>query len=94
LGAHTTLDHTVMRRFHEAVEFYTLRVEDITDLLERYFPEVAFTDSEVLDLFMNGSLTPGDFAALRGRLNFYPGEPDATYITESLAGLSRARRGE
>ena len=93
-NAPATLDRAVMRRFHEAVEFYTLSAEGITELLDRYFPEIGFTDSQILDLFMNGSLTPGDFAALRGRLNFHPVTADAAYITESLAELSKARRGE
>ena len=93
-NAPASLDRAVMRRFHEAVEFYTLSAEGITELLERYFPEVPFTDNQILDLFVNGSLTPGDFAALRGRLNFHPITADAAYITESLAELSKARRGE
>ncbi len=90
----SNLDRAVMRRFHEAVEFYTLSAEGITELLERYFPDVSFNDTQVLDLFVSGSLTPGDFAALRGRLNFYEGDAPADYIGSSLAGLAKARRGE
>lgn len=88
-----SLDLAVMRRFHEAVEFYPLNTEGITELLNRYFPEVSFSDTQILNLLTSGSLTAGDFAALRGRLNFYPDTANAGYILESLAGLSRARRG-
>ncbi len=93
-NAPASLDRAVMRRFHEAVEFYTLSAEGITELMERYFPDIPFTDNQILDLYINGSLTPGDFAALRERLNFYSGSADAAYIAASLAELSRARRGE
>lgn len=93
-NAQATLDRAVMRRFHEAVEFYTLSAEGITELLERYFPSVSFSDTQVLDLFVSGGLTPGDFAALRGRLNFYEGDATADYIGSSLTGLAKARRGE
>lgn len=91
-NAASTLDKAVMRRFHQSVEFYPLSAEGITELLSRYFPAVSFSDSQVLDLFMNGSLTPGDFAALHGRLCFEKEPAGPEYIAESLAQLSRARQ--
>lgn len=91
-NARGTMDKAVMRRFHQSVEFYPLSAEGITELLARYFPAVSFTDSQILDLFMNGSLTPGDFAALQGRLCFESSEPDPQYIAGALSDLSRARQ--
>ncbi|HKL85550.1 MAG TPA: AAA family ATPase [Treponemataceae bacterium] len=94
-NAPDVLDKAVSRRFHEIVEFQSLTTDGIETLLARYYPDLTFTENHLLDLFMQGTLTPGDFGSLKGRTNYLDeGEVTASYIVESLVEINQMRQRE
>ena len=94
-NAPDVLDKAVSRRFHEIVEFRSLTTDGIETLLARYYPDLTFTENHLLDLFMQGTLTPGDFGSLKGRTNYLDeGEVTASYIVESLVEINQMRQRE
>lgn len=94
-NAPSVLDKAVSRRFHEIVEFRPLTAEGISRLLLRFYPNLVFTENQLFDLFLQGSITPGDFGSLKGRTIYLEEEAvTSEYIIESLCDLSRMRKQE
>jgi len=64
------MDPAMNRRFHIIVEFKPLSCEGIRSLLQGYFPSCTFTEEQLRSLDRCGSVTPGDFAVLAGKVRF------------------------
>ena len=66
------MDPAMQRRFHILTEFKPLTGEGIQKLLGRFFADLSFTDRDIRTLAGYGSVTPGDFGALEGKIRFMP----------------------
>ncbi|MCR5621605.1 MAG: ATP-binding protein, partial [Treponema sp.] len=64
------MDPAMNRRFHIIVEFKPLSCEGIRSLLRGYFPACTFTENQLRDLDRCGTVTPGDFGVLAGKIRF------------------------
>ena len=89
------MDPATERRFHIMVEFKPMKKEGIKTLLENYFSNYQFTDSQITHLFSIGTVTPGDFGALSSRIRFMDPELiNADYIVDELEKLQRDKHYE
>ncbi|MBQ1197725.1 MAG: AAA family ATPase, partial [Spirochaetaceae bacterium] len=87
------MDPAMQRRFHIISEFKALNEEGITSLLESYFFNYEFNDSQIKDLVKYNSVTPGDFGSLKSRMRFVPKEKlDSDYIVNELLKIQEEKR--
>lgn len=89
----TILDKALARRFHQSVEFKGLTSDSVGIMVSRYFPEMELTETQLRRIFSAGSVTPGDFAALKGRTDCMDDESiTAEYVSESLREIVQAKK--
>ena len=82
------MDPAMARRFHIMVEFKPMEEEGIKTLLNNYFTNYEFTQSQLNELSDLGSVTPGDFGALSSRIRFLdPDDITSDYIVDELVKL-------
>ena len=87
------MDPAMQRRFHIISEFKALNEEGITTLLESYFFNYEFNDSQIKNLVKYNSVTPGDFGSLKSRMRFVPKEKlDSDYIVNELLKIQEEKR--
>ena len=65
------LDPAMARRFHFLVEFKPLERPGVRRLLELYYPDLSFSDAQLMSLDSYESVTPGDFGQLHSKCRFY-----------------------
>ncbi len=88
-----SLDKAVDRRFNFKVGFKALTKEGVCLLCKSYFSSFALEEAQIEKIYNSGEVTPGDFAALNGKLRFLPQEKrTAEYITESLCKIVRDKK--
>lgn len=89
------MDPAMQRRFHIMTEFKALTGEGVERLLLLYFTEYTFERDKIARLTGYGSVTPGDFAALAGRIRFMDeGDISADYITDELIKMQEEKNTE
>ena len=87
------MDPAMNRRFHIIVEFKPLSCEGIRSLLQGYFPSCQFTEGQLRDLDRCGTVTPGDFGVLAGKVRFMDGEDlDADFVTGELLKIQEEKQ--
>ena len=87
------LDKAVDRRFNFKIGFKSLTKEGVGLLCKSYFPSFELNENQVTKIYNAGEVTPGDFAALNGKLRFLPPEKlTAEYITENLCKIVRDKK--
>ncbi len=87
------MDPAMNRRFHIIVEFKPLSCEGIRSLLQGYFPACTFTEGQLRDLDRCGTVTPGDFGVLAGKVRFMDGEDlDADFVTGELLKIQEEKQ--
>ena len=87
------MDPAMNRRFHIIVEFKPLGCEGIRSLLQGYFPSCTFTEGQLRDLDRCGTVTPGDFGVLAGKVRFMDGEDlDADFVTGELLKIQEEKQ--
>ena len=80
-----TMDPAMNRRFHICVQFNPLTKEGIVRLLKTYFGKYKFSAGEIGRICSRGTVTPGDFGSLAGRIRFMDEEDvDAPFIASEL----------
>ena len=89
------MDPAMQRRFHIMTEFKALTDEGIARLLSVYFTDYKFDPNIIGHLAGYGSITPGDFAALAGRIRFMDEDDvSANYITDELIKMQEEKNTE
>lgn len=89
------MDPAMARRFSLCIEFKPMTAEGINKLLEKYFPELSFTEEQVMRLDELKTVTPGDFGTLSGRVCFMnPEKVTADYIVEEIYKIQRDKNGD
>lgn len=87
------LDKAVDRRFNFKVGFKALTKEGVGLLCTSYFSSFELDENQVSKIYNSGEVTPGDFAALNGKLRFLaPEKRNAGYITEELCKIVRDKK--
>lgn len=82
------LDKAVDRRFNFKVGFKALTKDGVGLLCKSYFSSFELDENQVAKIYNSGEVTPGDFAALNGKLRFLaPEKRNAGYITEELCKI-------
>ena len=67
--------------------------EGIRSLLRGYFPSCTFTEGQLRDLDRCGTVTPGDFGVLAGKVRFMDGEDlDADFVTGELLKIQEEKQ--
>lgn len=88
------MDAAMQRRFHILTEFKPLTGEGIRTLLGRFFGGYAFDGRDIRRLSDYGSVTPGDFGALEGKLRFMPQERiSPVLIIDELCKMQEEKNG-
>ena len=86
------MDAAMNRRFHIITEFRPLNTDGIRTLLNRYFSDMIFEETQVRRLERMNSVTPGDFGVLYSRIRFMDeGERSADYIMEELCKIQEEK---
>ena len=87
------LDKALDRRFNFKIGFKPLTKEGIALLCKSYFSSFDFDEDQILKIYNSGDVTPGDFAALNGKLRFLaPEKRNAQDITETLCKIIRDKK--
>ncbi len=88
------MDAAMNRRFHIITEFRPLNTDGIRTLLNRYFSDMIFEETQVRRLERMNSVTPGDFGVLYSRSRFMDeSERSADYIMEELCKIQEEKEG-
>lgn len=88
------IDKAMHRRFHIITEFKSLKKEGIEKLLGTFFGNYTFTPENIEKLAGCGTVTPGDFGSLGGKLRFVPkSKITSDYIVDSLFDLQKEKIG-
>lgn len=88
------MDAAMNRRFHIITEFRPLNTDGIRTLLNRYFSDMIFEETQVHRLERMNSVTPGDFGVLYSRIRFMDeSERSADYIIEELCKIQEEKEG-
>lgn len=89
------MDPAMQRRFHIISEFKALEKSGIQVLLEKYFSNYEFSDSQIRYLASYDSVTPGDFGSLSGKIRFIPKEKiSSEYIINELVRIQEEKSGK
>ena len=64
------MDSAMNRRFHMIVEFKSLTQDGIECMLNRYFEDYDFTQSQIDSLYHYETVTPGDFGVVMDKIRF------------------------
>lgn len=89
-----TMDPAMNRRFHICVQFNPLTKEGIVRLLKTYFGKYKFSAGEIGRICSRGTVTPGDFGSLAGRIRFMDEEDvDAPFIASELLKIQDDKNG-
>lgn len=87
------MDPAMQRRFHILVEFKPMKADGIKTLLERYFPAYDFSDFQLEQLEKTGSVTPGDFGSLSGKIRFMnQDDVNADFIFDELEKIQEEKK--
>ena len=87
------LDKAVDRRFNFKIGFKALTKDGVGLLCKSYFSDFELDENQVAKIYNSGEVTPGDFAALNGKLRFLaPAQRNAGYITEELCKIVRDKK--
>ncbi len=87
------MDPAMQRRFHILSEFKALSEDGIKTLCARYFPELAFSEEQILSVAKYKTATPGDFSAIQGRFRFMnESEQTADCIAKELETLQKEKK--
>ena len=86
------MDKAMQRRFHIMVEFKALKNVGVETLLDRYFPQFKFEETDIQRLCKYVSVTPGDFGNLFSRLRFMrPEKITSAYIIHELCKVQEEK---
>ena len=89
------LDKAVDRRFNFKIGFKPLTQAGVSLLCKSYFSshEIELDENQIAKIYNAGEVTPGDFAALNGKLRFLPPEKrNAEYITQALCKIVQDKK--
>jgi len=87
------MDPAMLRRFHIISEFKALNEDGIAALLKSFFGKYKFDEVQIKKLAKYGTVTPGDFGSLKGKIRFVPSERlDSDYIVNELAKIQDEKR--
>lgn len=87
------LDDATSRRFHFKVGFKPLTKDGIEVLWNSYFTNYQITQNEYDRIYESGTVTPGDFGTLNGKLRFVSHDKlNADYIVDELCKIIRGKK--
>lgn len=87
------MEPAMQRRFHILVEFKPMKSSGIKTMLERYFSAYDFSDYQIDELEKSGSVTPGDFGSLSGRIRFMnQDDVNADFIFDELKKIQKEKK--
>lgn len=88
------MDPAMQRRFHILTEFKPLAQNGIETLLKKFFTAYTFSDDLKEKLLRYGSVTPGDFGTLAGKIRFMPkSEISSALIIDELCKIQEEKEG-
>ena len=88
------MDAAMNRRFHIITEFKPLTSAGVNVLLNKYFGQLEFDDSDISRLEKMQSITPGDFGVLSSRIRFLDkSERTSSYVIEELCRIQKEKQG-
>lgn len=86
------MDPAMERRFHMMTEFRPLKADGIKTLLGSFFGDYEFDQCSVERLADTGTVTPGDFGSLSGRMRFIPkSKLNSNYILTELEKIQNEK---
>lgn len=86
------MDPAMERRFHMMTEFRPLKADGIKTLLGSFFGDYEFDQCSVERLADTGTVTPGDFGSLSGRMRFIPkAKLNSNYILTELEKIQNEK---
>ncbi len=89
------MDPAMQRRFHIITEFKPLDFNGIKTLLKKFFRNYDFNEKLVSRLADYTTVTPGDFAALSGKIRFKKSDDiSSELIIDELCEIQREKQGD
>ena len=88
------MDSAMNRRFHIITEFKPLTAAGIKVLLNKYFGQLEFANSDISRLEKMLTITPGDFGVLSSRFRFLDkSDRTSSYVIEELYKIQKEKQG-